>query len=124
MSKIRGQGPFKVYGDGWTYAFSPMIALALAVVLSPLLAYLTKGRYYLARPNLVSGPEAGDVDLAETLECVMCSQAYERPDMADCPFYTSTICSLCCSLDKSCHDMCKKPSGAVNLGMPAVGSSV
>src|SRR5256885_13753882 len=31
-------------------AFSPFIALALSMLLSPLLAWLTGGRYYLARP--------------------------------------------------------------------------
>jgi hypothetical protein len=112
---------FKAFGDGWAYAFSPMIALLLAVVLSPLFAYLTKGRYYIARANTVSGPAAGDVDLASTLECVICSTEYERPDMAQCPYHEANICSLCCSLEKSCHDMCKK-GAAVSLGMPGVGA--
>src|SRR5690606_9008849 len=28
-------------------------------------------------------------------------------DMAWCPAYAAPICSLCCSLDARCHDMCK-----------------
>jgi hypothetical protein len=32
---------------------------------------------------------------------------FERPDMASCPFHQGAVCSLCCSLDKQCHDMCK-----------------
>ncbi|MET9019952.1 hypothetical protein ABZV93_08230 [Actinopolymorpha sp. NPDC004070] len=117
---------FKVFGDGWTYAFSPLIALVTAVVLSPLLAWATKGRYYLARTNLVVGPAAGEVDSTEALTCGTCGHAYERPDVADCSFNSSLVCSLCCSLEKECHDECKRsesPSaGPVLLGTPKVGS--
>ncbi|MEU9207627.1 hypothetical protein AB0D27_06635 [Streptomyces sp. NPDC048415] len=118
---------FKVFGDGWTYAFSPLIALVLAMTLSPLLAWATKGKYYIARPNLVAGPEAGEVDMAEELACGTCGTAYERPDMADCPFTQSLVCSLCCSLESQCHDECKKPGAAVGpvlLGTPQVHKSV
>ncbi len=27
--------------------------------------------------------------------------------MASCPAYSGPICSLCCSLDARCHDLCK-----------------
>ena len=27
--------------------------------------------------------------------------------MASCPAYAGPICSLCCSLDARCHDLCK-----------------
>jgi hypothetical protein len=103
---------FKVFGDGLPYAFSPMIALAVAMVLSPLLAWLTKGRYYLARPNTVFGPAAAELDAeldpAEQLDCGICGLAYERPDVADCGVVTARVCSLCCSLESTCHDACKK----------------
>lgn len=56
------------------------------------------------------------------LECVVCGDTFERPDMAACPFHSGTICSLCCSLDSACHDMGKKGMpGPVDLGIPAVG---
>ena len=32
---------------------------------------------------------------------------YEAEDMAYCPAYQGPICSLCCSLDARCHDLCK-----------------
>jgi len=52
---------------------------------------------------------------------VACGDTFERPDLAACPFHSGAICSLCCSLDSACHDMCKKgPSGTVDLGMPTV----
>ncbi|MEV8098101.1 hypothetical protein [Kitasatospora sp. NPDC085879] len=105
---------------GWfgTYAkaFSPFIALALAMVLSPLIAKATKGRYYLARPN----PDAGNADATDTRVCTVCETAYEVPDTVHCPFHEGTVCSLCCSLDAECHDACTRAPGAgpVLIGMP------
>ncbi|GAB3857834.1 allantoin permease [Nocardioides maradonensis] len=109
---------FKVFGDGWTYAFSPLIALAIAVVLSPVLAWATKGKYYIARPNDINGPHVADADSLEPMACGACGDHYERPDVAHCTFSEDVVCSLCCSLEKACHDVCK--SGSVSLGMPAM----
>jgi signal transduction histidine kinase len=38
---------------------------------------------------------------------VICERAYEAPDMAHCPAYRGPICSLCCTLDARCGDLCK-----------------
>ena len=115
---------FKVFGDGWTYAFSPLMALVIAMTLSPLLAWATKGKYYLARENLVVGPAAGPVEPTEELVCGTCGITYERPDIADCSFNQALVCSLCCSLESRCHDECKSSSvhGQVLLGTPGVGA--
>ncbi|WP_217361280.1 purine-cytosine permease family protein [Metallococcus carri] len=104
---------FGAFGDGLPRAFSPLIALVIAVVLSPVLAVATRGRYYLARENTLR-TEGADTDL---LTCGSCGIGYERPDVADCPFVATTVCSLCCSLDSRCHDICKQ---TVSLGMPSV----
>ncbi len=111
---------FGWFGE-YAKAFSPFIALALAMACSPLIAWATKGRYYLARPN----PEAGTTDVTDTRLCIVCEGSYEVPDTAQCPFHEGTICSLCCSLDADCHDVCTKsapggPGGPVLLGMPTV----
>ena len=42
-----------------------------------------------------------------TLRCCICERDYEGPDMAHCPAYQGPICSLCCSLDARCGDLCK-----------------
>jgi hypothetical protein len=42
----------------------------------------------------------------------MCERDYEAEDMAHCPAYQGPICSLCCSLDARCHDLCK-PSASL-----------
>jgi signal transduction histidine kinase/CheY-like chemotaxis protein/purine-cytosine permease-like protein len=86
-------------------ASSPFVALLCALLTAPLIAWLSKGRYYLARnsePELIhcSGH-------AHTLECGLCSNSFEREDMAFCPAYSTPICSLCCSLEARCADACK-----------------
>jgi signal transduction histidine kinase/CheY-like chemotaxis protein/purine-cytosine permease-like protein len=82
-------------------AFAPFIALVTAFVAAPAIAFLTKGRYYLARTD------AGPSSSAGSLRCVICDNEFEREDMAHCPAYAGNICSLCCSLDARCEDRCK-----------------
>ncbi|HET9171832.1 MAG TPA: hypothetical protein VFN97_20510 [Actinospica sp.] len=99
---------FNAFG-AYPKAFSPLIALGIAMVLSPILAYATKGRYYIARQDELPEPLfIGNLLSAAELECTVCSDTFERPDMAACPFHRGAICSLCCSLEATCHDACKK----------------
>jgi signal transduction histidine kinase/DNA-binding NarL/FixJ family response regulator len=113
-------------------AFSAVVALVTAMVASPLLALYTQGRYYIAResgaPTLSAareslppegasppwgGPAADSSDaptlcaVHASLRCVICERTYEGPDMAHCPAYQGPICSLCCTLDARCGDVCK-----------------
>lgn len=80
--------------------FSPVIGLAVAFLLAPVIAFITKGRFYRARP----------VDDLHALECscTVCQNSFEAPDMAFCPVYDGAICSLCCTLEARCHDACKE----------------
>jgi signal transduction histidine kinase/purine-cytosine permease-like protein len=96
-------GAFGPVAEAYSAALSFTIAFASAV----LLGVLTKGKYYLARePVAVSAlvPRGKN-----TVPCIICTYSYEPEDMASCPFYDGSICSLCCSLDAHCHDTCKKP---------------
>jgi signal transduction histidine kinase/purine-cytosine permease-like protein len=87
-------------------AFFGFIALAVAFVSAIVIAYATRGRYYIARPDQHYRPWP-----AQTLvECCICEREYEAPDMAHCPFYRGPICSLCCGLELHCHDYCKQPA--------------
>ncbi|MFI7009071.1 purine-cytosine permease family protein [Streptomyces sp. NPDC050145] len=112
---------FGLFGE-YPQAFSTFIAAGLALVLCPLIAWATKGRYYLARPNPVNGPDAVVEDVTATHVCGVCETAYELPDIADCPVQAGPICSLCCSLDATCGDVCTKaPTGEpVLLPVPTV----
>ena len=87
-------------------AFSPFIALLTALVVSPLLAWKTRGRYYLARTDLQHWRPG------QVVRCSVCDNGFESEDMAHCPAYNAPICSLCCTLESRCHDACKTDSRA------------
>jgi signal transduction histidine kinase/ActR/RegA family two-component response regulator len=72
-----------------------------AFLISPLIAWGTRGRFYLARK-----PRHAWKNLT-AITCSICEHPFEPEDMAWCPAYAAPICSLCCSLDSRCHDMCK-----------------
>ncbi|WP_431095368.1 hybrid sensor histidine kinase/response regulator [Polaromonas aquatica] len=89
-------------------AFSALIALGTAFVASPLIAWATKGRYYIARHGEAPETDAeGNYKPYVLKRCVICERDYEGPDMAHCPAYQGAICSLCCTLDARCGDLCK-----------------
>ncbi|WP_295642371.1 ATP-binding protein [uncultured Methylibium sp.] len=89
-------------------AFSAAIALVTAFVASPLLAWWTKGRYYLARSDTPAPAPASESGTTTRLQrCCICERDYEGEDMAGCPAYGGPICSLCCTLDARCGDLCK-----------------
>ncbi len=109
--------------------WATFIALGVALLSSPLIAWATGGRYYLARPNPSQAPFAkafiasgadnqgaaastppfskGGVPTTVTHTCCICDKDYEGEDLAHCPAYRDHICSLCCSLDARCDDLCK-----------------
>jgi signal transduction histidine kinase/CheY-like chemotaxis protein/purine-cytosine permease-like protein len=125
----------------WPQAFSAVLAMVTALIASPTIAWLTKGRYYLARqpedtqteqcgadcpsckaasgspartPRIGLSPSAGvaprpggDAAGGAVGVCIVCQREYESPDMAHCPAYQGPICSLCCTLDARCDDLCK-----------------
>lgn len=82
-------------------SFSSFIALGTALIASPLIAWYTKGRYYIARKPHTFTP------VIPVQRCVICEREYESDDMAHCPAYQGAICSLCCCLDARCNDACK-----------------
>ncbi|MEU3185216.1 hypothetical protein ABZ707_13585 [Streptomyces sp. NPDC006923] len=108
---------FGLFGE-YAEAFSTFIAAGLALVLCPLIAWATKGKYYLARPNPVNGPQVEVDDITATHVCAVCETPYELPDIADCPVHSGPICSLCCSLDSACGDACRKGAAAGPVLMP------
>lgn len=83
--------------------YSPLVAIGLALVLPPVLAVATKGKYYLRRTDdgidLPMFDEHGNPS-GEVLTCHVCRQDYERPDMAACHTHDAYVCSLCLSTDK------------------------
>ena len=82
-------------------ALAPFVALIVAFVTAPLIAFATGGKYYIARKPKRSWQNV------EAIQCCICEHTFEPEDMAACPAYAGPICSLCCSLDARCHDLCK-----------------
>ncbi|MFJ8781236.1 purine-cytosine permease family protein [Streptomyces sp. NPDC102476] len=84
--------------------YSPVAAAVIAFVLTPLMAIVTKGKYYLRRAD--DGIDEPMLDAegnpsAVTYDCHVCHQPYERPDLAACATHDAVVCSLCLSTDKA-----------------------
>lgn len=82
------------------------VSLGACYVLVPLIAWYTKGKYYLARPHDTSCNEQ-EIATTTVHTCSVCENEFESEDISHCPAYNGNICSLCCSLDARCLDMCK-----------------
>ncbi|MCF1592225.1 purine-cytosine permease family protein [Streptomyces muensis] len=82
--------------------YSPVAAAVIAFVLTPLMAIVTKGRYYLRRTEDGIAEPLLDADgnpSAVTYDCHVCRQRFERPDVAACQTHDAVVCSLCLSTD-------------------------
>ena len=83
--------------------YSPLVAIVLGLVLPPIFAIATKGKYYLRRTDdgidIPMYDEYGN-PTGETLKCHVCHHDYERPDMLKCQTHDAHVCSLCLSTDK------------------------
>ncbi len=88
-----------LFGD-YAQAFSAFIALGLAFVLVPCIAWLSRSRHYLARDRELKNEHTHS-------QCCICENDFEQEDIAFCPAYNGSICSLCCTLDARCLDVCK-----------------
>lgn len=83
-------------------ALAHFVALGTTFLCVPLIAVLTKSKFYIARKPY----EFSDKDTH--VKCNLCENNFETEDIAHCPAYEGFICSLCCSLDSRCGDSCKK----------------
>ena len=89
--------------------FSPVFAVLIAAVLTPLLAVLTRGKYYLRQTHDGIDSPMFDADgnpSGEVLSCHLCRQDFERPDMVAVEIEAVHeeklhVCSLCLSTDKT-----------------------
>lgn len=97
---------------------SHFVSLLVCFIAVPVIAILTKGKYYLARqsPELIPliqdaekkpKPAFQSTQQHTSLKCGVCENSFELEDMSYCSVYAQPICSLCCSLDVRCLDNCK-----------------
>ncbi|WP_432585169.1 allantoin permease [Streptomyces sp. HD1123-B1] len=84
--------------------YSPVAAALIAFVLTPLMAVVTRGRYYLRRTDDGIDEPLLDTDgnpSAVTYDCHVCHQSYERADLTACRMHQAVVCSLCLSTDRA-----------------------
>ena len=80
-------------------ALGSYLAFLLPFITVPTIGILTKGKYYLVRPEQENTTET---------TCHICENTFDEEDMSYCPAYGKAICSLCCSLDVRCGDICRE----------------
>ncbi|WP_111977763.1 hybrid sensor histidine kinase/response regulator [Algibacillus agarilyticus] len=91
-------GHFGWYGET-VEALASYIAFALPFITVPIIGYITQGQFYLVKKESPT--------LAKITHCYICENAFDHEDMTYCPAYAKAICSLCCSLDVRCGDLCR-----------------
>ncbi len=96
-------------------ASAPFIAFLLPFVSAPLIAWLTRARFYhFERSDAEAEVLIKARDVQGLYQCGICENSFDREDMSFCPFYVQPICSLCCALDARCHDHCRTEGSLSN----------
>ena len=110
--------PFALGFDGsFGKSIAPFISGGVSFVLVPIIAVITRGKYYVA-PTVAedvvdeSGAHSASVmddgdHRSGTLKCVKCTQHFDAREFVSCPFLRGHLCSVCCSSEPACGDMCK-----------------
>lgn len=93
-------------------AFSGFIAFFLPFSTVPLLALLTKSRYYLVTSSAIATANKTSentiaLESSKQALCAVCNNIFDNEDISHCPFYDAPICSLCCVLETRCKDQCR-----------------
>lgn len=101
--------------------YSPLVAIVIALVMPPILAIATRGKYYLRRTHdgidLPMYDEHGNPS-DEVLRCHVCRNDFERPDMVACDTHEAHVCSLCLSTTRlSDHVLAAPDAVTVTTGV-------
>ena len=87
-------------------ALAAFISLLIPFVTVPLIAWLTRGRYYLCRQAEEDSMTESPHEATQQC-CQVCENSFDHEDMSQCPSYEGAICSLCCALDSRCGNQCR-----------------
>lgn len=93
---------FGLLGD-FLSSYSPLIALVVGFVMTPLMGLLTRGKYYLKQSDDgIKEPrfDHSGTPVATLYECISCDEHYERPDVMFSRSHQGVVCSLCKTLEK------------------------
>lgn len=105
---------FGMFGEA-VKPYAPFVSAAVALVLVPLIAVLTQGQYYIQR----APDERWGAVAHESHNCTACKDDFESPDLLHCPYHSGAICSLCCTTESSCNEVCKSSPA---MDMPATAA--
>ena len=93
---------FGLFGTFLT-SYSPLIALIVGFVLTPIMGILTQGKYYIkSESDGIKEPryDAEGTPVATVYQCISCEENYERPDVLYSHSHNGVICSLCKTMEK------------------------
>jgi len=93
---------FGVLGEFWA-AYSPLIALVVAFVMTPIMGLITRGKYYIKQSHDgITEPrfDTTGTPSSSVYFCIACQQNYERPDVMYSHHHQGIVCSLCKTLQK------------------------
>lgn len=103
LAAVLSIGAFFGWFGEFLTSYSPLIALVVGFVMTPIMGILTKGKYYIKSYD--DGIQESRFDetgtpVATTYHCVSCNESYERPDVLFSHHHRGIICSLCKTLEK------------------------
>jgi len=87
-------------------ALAPFVALVVAFVTAPLIAFATGGKYYIARKPKRSWQNI------EAIKCCICEHTFEPEDMASAPPMPARRLLTVLLADARCHDLCSRMRGS------------
>lgn len=93
---------FSLFGD-FLSSYSPLIAFVIALVTTPIMCVLTKGKYYIKNnDDGIQEPRFTEdgTPSHSIYHCTVCNQDYERPDVMFSHKHKNIICSLCKTMEK------------------------
>lgn len=84
-------------------SYAPLIAMLVAGLLTPFIAFITKGRFYAHGIDVTVNSHGVEV-------CAVCHEKFDDRNILYCPFIKDYICSHCCSLNALCDNNCNTGS--------------
>lgn len=87
-------------------SYSPIVAVIVALIMTPLMAVVTRGKYYLRRTDdgiAQARFEPDGTPAVGDYTCHVCRQVFERPDVLSCQTHEEPVCSLCLTTDRHKH---------------------
>lgn len=97
------------FGGDLGGTWSSLAALIVAFVATTIVGFATKYEDYKDKYKF-DNSVLKEVENAEEarIKCSVCGLHYRISDIEICPVTNDAVCSLCCSKNKDCHDLCKK----------------